>query len=93
MITDGSKWHYLAVKSLSALLRGIASNHNGDFYCLNYFCSYSIKEKLKNMKTYDHYYCYAEMANDNNILKYNHGEKSMITPFVIHADLECLLKK
>ena len=23
MITDGEKWHYLAVKSLSALLRGI----------------------------------------------------------------------
>ena len=31
MITDGKKWHYLAVKSLSALLRGITSNHNGDF--------------------------------------------------------------
>ena len=27
IITDGKKWHYLAVKSLSALLRGITSNH------------------------------------------------------------------
>ena len=27
MITDGKKWHYLAVKSLSALLRGIKSSH------------------------------------------------------------------
>ena len=35
MITDGEKWHYLAVKRLSALLNGITSNHNGDFYCLN----------------------------------------------------------
>ena len=35
MITDGKKWHYLAVKSLSTLLRGITPNHNGDFYCLN----------------------------------------------------------
>ena len=35
MITDGTgNWHYLAVKSISGLLRGIASNHNGDFYCL-----------------------------------------------------------
>ena len=25
--------------------------------------------------------------------KYNHGEKSMKVPFVIYADLECLLKK
>ena len=46
MITDGEKWHYLAVKSLSALLRGITSNHNGDFYCLNCFHSYSTEKKL-----------------------------------------------
>ena len=36
MITDdGEKWHYLAVKSLSALLRGITSNHKEEFYCSN----------------------------------------------------------
>ena len=40
MITDGtSNWHYLAVKSISGLLRRITSNHNGDFYCLNCFHS------------------------------------------------------
>ena len=37
MITDGKKWHYLAVKTLSELLRGITSNHEGDLYCLNCF--------------------------------------------------------
>ena len=45
MITDAKKWHYLAVKSLSALLRGITSKHNGDFYCINCFHSYSTKKK------------------------------------------------
>ena len=30
---------------------------------------------------------------DNKILKYNHGEKSMRVPFIIYADLECLLEK
>ena len=39
MITDGEKWRYLAVKSVPTLLRGITSNHNGDFYCLNCFLS------------------------------------------------------
>ena len=29
----------------------------------------------------------------NNTIKYNHGEKSMKLPFVIYADLECLLEK
>ena len=47
MITDNEKWHYLAVKSISKLLRGITSNHNGDFYCLICFHSYRTKNKLK----------------------------------------------
>ena len=34
------------------------------------------------------------MANeDNKILKYNHGEKSMKAPFIIYADLESVLEK
>ena len=31
MITDGKKWHYLAIKSLPALLKEITSNHKGTF--------------------------------------------------------------
>ena len=30
---------------------------------------------------------------DNKILKYNHGEKSMKAPFIIYADLESLVEK
>ena len=52
MITDdGKRWHYLAVKSLSALLRGISSSNNGDFYCLNCFHSYRTLNKLKGTLT------------------------------------------
>ena len=29
----------------------------------------------------------------NNIIKHNHGEKSIKMPFTIYPDLECLLKK
>ena len=28
-------WHYLPVKKLSTLLRGIISKHHDGFYCLN----------------------------------------------------------
>ena len=45
--TDCEKWHYLAVKKLSALLRGMTSNNHPDFYCLNCLHSYRAKEKLK----------------------------------------------
>ena len=96
MITDGGKCHYLAVKKLSALLRGITSEHDGDFCCLNCFHSYRTENKLKKhynvCKNYD--YRYVEMSKeDNKILKYKHGEKSMKVPFIIYADLEPLLEK
>ena len=32
-------------------------------------------------------------TKDNNIIKYNQGEKSIKMPFTIYADLECLLEK
>ena len=78
MITDGKKWHYLAVKSLSKLLRGITSNHNGDFNCLNCLHSYRAKEKLKKHEKVcnNHDYCYAKMPSEyEKTLKYNPGEK------------------
>ena len=94
MITDdGNKWHYLAVKNLSELLRGITSNHHGDFYCLNCFNSYRTYNKLKkHERVCDNIdYCRVEMPRKHEKIKY--GEKSLKTPFIICADLECLLKK
>ena len=95
-ITDVEKWHYLTVKKLSGLLRGITSTHYGDFHCLNCFSSYRTKSKLELHKKIceNRDYCHVEMPTKvNNIIKYNHGEKSMKVPFVTYADLECLLKK
>ena len=63
MITHGKKWHYLALKSkpaidgynhpirsLSRLLRGISSNHVGDYYRLNCFHSKAQIMRLRNTK-------------------------------------------
>ena len=60
---DGEKYNYLALKSITAadgfnrpirslsrLLCGITSNHNGDFYCLGCFHSFCCNDSLKNMK-------------------------------------------
>ena len=96
MITDDKNWCYLAVKNMPTLFRGITSNHNGDFYCLNCFLSYSSKNKLKQHKRLcnDHDYCYVEMPNEENrILKFNQGEKPLKLPAIIDVDLECLLEK
>ena len=95
MITDGTgNWHYLAVKSISRLLRGTTSNQNEDFYCLSWFHSYTSEKRLIKHERIckDHDFCDIKMPDeDNEILKYIPGEKSFL--FSIYADLECLLRK
>ena len=84
MISDGEKWHYLTVKRLSALLKGITSKHNGDYYCLNFFHSYASKESLeKHTKVCeDKDFCYIEMPEKDAFIKYQPGVKSMRDAFV-----------
>ena len=42
----------------------------------------------------DHDYCYVEMPDElSEILKYNHGEKSLKAPASIYVDLKCLFEK
>ena len=101
MITDCKKWHYrnhcrIALTTLSALLQGISSNDDGDFYCLNCFNSYTTENKLKEHEEIcnnDDSYRIEMPKQSEKILKYIHGEKSLKAPFAIYLDLECLLKK
>ena len=50
MITNGEKCHYLVVKSLYALLKGITGNNNRNFNCLIVFARILQKMNLKNIK-------------------------------------------
>ena len=95
MISDGDKWHYLTVRSLSALLKGITSKHKGDSYCLNCVHSYRTKEAFKKHTKLceDKDYCYIEIPKKGESLKYHPGVKSMKVPYIIDADIESLLRK
>ena len=96
MITENKKWHYLAIKKLSASLRGMTSTNNGDYCHLNCLHSFRKKNKPKEHENIcqDDDYCCVEMPNENNkVLKYNPGEKSRRVPFIIYLDLESLLEK
>ena len=88
---DGEKWHYIALKSeptddgfnrptksLSRLFRGITSNHDGDFYCLNCLHSFRTDNALKRHERLcdNNDYCNVEMPTRfNKALKQNYGEK------------------
>ena len=79
MITDGdTNWHYLPIKNISGLLRGITSNHNGDLYCLNCLHSYRTKSILKKHAKIckNHDFCNLKMPDaDNYILQSKPGKK------------------
>ena len=69
MIADeNNNWHYLAVKRISGLLRGITSRHNGDFYYLNCFHSFTTKSKLRKHEKIctDCDICFLKMPDDDN---------------------------
>ena len=96
LVFDGKKWHIYSVQNLLKLLRGVTSNHNGDLYCLSCLHSFRTKNVLKKHERLcdKHDYCHVKTpTEENKILKYNHGEKSLKAPFIITFDLECLLKK
>ena len=74
-MTDGEKLNYLAVKSLSKLLRETISKNNSDYYCFNCLQTFRTANKLKShegsCKDYD--YCHVKMPEThNNILKLDH---------------------
>ena len=91
MITDGKKQYYLALTNLSVLFAKKSSNHDGDFYCLNCFNSYTTNNKLKEHEEIcnNHDSFHIEMPKwVEKILKYNPKEKSLKAPFAIYLDLE-----
>ena len=78
------------------MLRGITSNNNRNIYCLVCLHSFRTDDTLKRPERLcdNNDYCHVEMpTEDNNKLKYNHGQKSLKLPFAIYADLACLLLK
>ena len=52
MIRNGKGWYCLAVKKLSALLRGTTSKHHGGFYCLNFPHNFVSEKKFISHKQY-----------------------------------------
>ena len=75
MISNGEKqWHFCAVKRLSALLRGITSKKNGNFYRLNFPHSFRTKGKLESHKKAleNNNFCNVNMpSDDTEILELN----------------------
>ena len=87
---EKERWHYFAVKKLSALLHKKTSYHKGDFSCLNCFYSFSTENKLKSHeevcenKVSVKLKCHQKKKQYNKFSQYTKMEKM---PYIIYADL------
>ena len=83
-------------KKLSALLKELTSKRDGDFYCLNCLHSFATENKCESHKKVceNKDLCNVVMpCEDTKTLEFNQYQKSDKAPFVIYADLECLIEK
>ena len=88
--------YYLAVRKLSALLITITSNNNGDFYCLNCLHPIGTKNKLESYKIVcenKDFWNVIMSSQDTKILEINQNKISDEAPFIIYADLECVIQR
>ena len=95
MITDGTDtWHYIEIKKIPALLRGVSSTHDGDYYCLNCFHSYRTESSLKKHEELcvNNNFSLIKMPTEDKIyISSTPGKNALKNPFIIYADFEFLL--
>ena len=82
-------------KKLSGLLRGITTKNHGDFYYQKCFHSFKTKNELQwHKRVYENKDCCNVIisSEDAKILEFNQFRKSGKAPFIIYADLECIIE-
>ena len=93
---EKERWHYFAVKKLSALLHGVTSKHKSDFYCLNCLHSCKTENKLKSQENVCKNKDFREIvmpSKTDKILEFNQYIKSDEMPYMIYDDIESLIEK
>lgn len=96
-IQSNTIYHFMWIKNLSRLLSKQVTNHNGQIFlcdrCLNYFHSELLLQKhtvdCSNLNK-----CRIEMPSDENkCIKFKNFQYQEMVPYVLYADLECILEK
>ena len=83
-------------KKISALLKGITSKNNSDFYCSNCPHAFKTKDILESNKRVreNKGFCKVVMSSeDTKTFEFNQNQKSDKTPFIFYADLEYIIQK
>ena len=92
MIPDWG-WHYITEK-IHSLLRGVRSKHQM-LICIVwiFFILLEQKTNFSELKKYVKIKIFALPSEDTKILEFSQYQKSDKAPFIIYADLKCLVEK
>ena len=95
IITENNRKHYIAIKSLSRLLRSQNTKHKEkEYFCMN--CLHGFNTEISRDKHLN--YCMnnesvkVEMPHKNPIGQYSDGQYQFKVPFVMYADFESILE-
>ena len=72
------------------------SKHHGGFYCLNCLHYFTTEKKLESHKKVceNEIFCNViKPSESTKILEFDQYQKSNKAPFIIYADLECIIEK
>ena len=94
LISEGDRWHYTAIKSLSRLLTSRNSKHKGkQYFCTNYLQGFTLKSSRD-----EHYgYCVnnetvrVEIPKKGSTIEFYSGQNQFKVPFMMNADFEAIL--
>ena len=94
LISEGDRWHYTAVKSLSRLLASKNSKHAHK----QYFCTNCLQGFTLELSRDEHYsYCIdketvrVEMPSKGSTIEFYDGQNQFKVPFMMYADFESIL--
>ena len=96
LISEGDRWHYTGIKSLSRLLASKNSKHAHK----HYFCNNCLQGFTLELSRDQHYsYCNdnetvrVEMPRKGKTVEFYDGQNQFNVPFIMHADFEALLEQ
>ena len=92
---EKGRWHYLAAKKLPALLRGITPKHYSDFQSkqLSFFQNKNKLQSNKKVCENKDLFSIIMLSEETKILEFNKYQKTVKAPFIIYADLDCIIEK
>ena len=90
MIVDGQKRHYIAIKSISRLLKSLNTTHKGAHHfcmnCLNGFRTASARDKHYEYCSSDGHVKVNMPTKEENWLKFHNGQYQFMLSFILYSD-------